>query len=421
MRQTVLYLTLLFAGLCGLVGCSNFLEPVKSTGTPTEYEFNYWLLQRTYLFEDELVNLPEEGNSVESLYVALEDPYTRYVPPSKSQSATISINTSYVEGDVGLEYMFSNQTEYPIFVYRVYPKGPAGRAGIPRYGNIREINGVRLNGENAYNTYKAILDTNSEINLVIAKDSKEVTYKIKKENIYAPTVFIDTLYQTIFITITEFKLNTADEENGSYGELKAYLDSTQNEKSMRVINIQGNPGGHVSQCVDMADLFVSEGALSTQQWRIFTPDGQNDYREKTTYASKGDPGEKGKFVILANGRSASCAEIFAAAVSELTDIPIVGSTTFGKGIGQTNWNTIDNGLAIITNLEFKTPKGNSYHKKGLEPDYPCGDTDALKCAAATVESLTGKNKLSKNALDTTDKFPFTIIERDRGIGGAITF
>ena len=37
-----------------LVACSDFFEPVESTPEPTEYSYNYGLLQRTYLFEDEL-------------------------------------------------------------------------------------------------------------------------------------------------------------------------------------------------------------------------------------------------------------------------------------------------------------------------------------------------------------------------------
>lgn len=40
------------------------MEPVESTPEPTAYEFNYWLINQTYLYEDELQNLPAEGDSV---------------------------------------------------------------------------------------------------------------------------------------------------------------------------------------------------------------------------------------------------------------------------------------------------------------------------------------------------------------------
>ena len=406
--------------LAGLVACSNFLEPVESTGTPSEYEYNYWLLQRTYLYDEELPGLPEKGDSVQVLYNYLKDPYTRYYPPSKSEAATTQINTSFVPGDVGMEYFTVPDRTYPLFVYRVYPNGPADRAGIKRYSNIRKINGHDLAEANASSIYKSVLDTSATIELEVVHDSTQENFTLKKEDIYAPTIFIDTLYGTIFITITEFKLNTADRENGTYGELKAYLDSTQNETAPRVIDIRGNPGGHVNQCVPMADLFVPEGALSTRSWKIFDGDGERVSREQSTFATKGDPGEKGKFIILANHNSASCAEIFAAAVTELVDIPVVGTTTFGKGIGQTNWKTMNGGLAVITNLEFLTPKGNSYHKKGIVPKYDCGMLATDSCALDALEKHFGAKSSTKNK-SILQARPSQTFSRKPDFGGAMIY
>lgn len=250
-----------------LVACNDVFTPVESTPTPNEYEYNYWLLQRTYLFEDELDALEENGGSVQKLYRSLKDPYTRYVEPSKSEAAEIAINTTMIPGDVGMTYLINNDVPYPLFVYRVYPNGPAGQAGVPRYANIISINGVDLSGENALDTYNAVLDTSATVELLMVRDSTELTFSLTKETVYAPSVFVDTLNETIFISITGFKPNTADLENGTYGELKAYLDSTKNVKEPRVIDIRNNPGGHVEQCVSMADLFVKSGTLSSRSWR----------------------------------------------------------------------------------------------------------------------------------------------------------
>lgn len=417
MRSTSLFLFLM--ALLALCGCSNFFEPVESTGAPTEYEFNYWLLQHTYLFEEELTKLDPNGDSTQLLYDALDDRYTRYAPPSKSTSTSISINTSLKEGDVGMEYKLALGNAHPLITYRVYPNGPAGKAHIPRYANIVSINGIELTGEEAYNTYRSVLDTCSEVELVIYKNEIQKTYKLTKETVYAPTIFLDTLYGTTFITISEFKLNTADLENGTLGELKSYLDSTQNETKPRVINVLNNPGGHVSQCVGAADQFVSEGMLSAYSWRTFTPDGGYANPSQAIYAVKGDAGEKGKFAILANGGSASCAEIFTAAVSQLSDTPIIGSTTYGKGIGQTNYKTVDNGLAIITNLLFKTPNGTVYHKKGLKPNYPCDSEDFYKCAINALQTHFGSGALSKKGKPAYDESQLVNIEEPKGLGGAI--
>ena len=417
--------------LCTLVlltGCSDFIHPVKSTPEPTEYSFNYWLLQNIYLYEEELPNLPEEGDSVQVLYQTLQDRFTTYTPPAKSDARATQTNTSLViGGDVGMRYYNITDVDYPIFVSRVYPKSPAGRAGIPRYGNILSVNGIELKGGNAKAIYDSVLTFNKNINLLIAYKNDTTLFKLQKEDVYAPTVFVDTLFEDsakgypgiVFVTIEGFKPTTADQKKGTYGELKAYLDSTATDKRVRILDLRGNPGGHVNQCLDMADLFVSEGTLSTRRSRTLTADGNSATITDIRKAKSGDPGESGKFLIIANQGSASCAEIFIAAVTETTDIPFVGRTTYGKGIGQTNFWTYAHGLATITDIEFLTPKGNSYHGKGIVPKYTCENIIGYNCAAQMANKIYGvkipiqDEALAKRAPELTET---SITEYD---GGAI--
>lgn len=422
----------LYIFLLLLTSCSDFFSPVKSTDSPTEYQFNYWLLQRTYLYEDELGNLPEEGDSVQVLYDALSDPYTRYAPPSKSEDVEISINTSFVPGDVGMEYLeyfVEGSPEIsPILIYRVYPNSPAAKAGVPRYGRILSVNGVQLFGEDARYRYDSVLTQNAELEMRIFYGDSIKTYSMTKEDVYAPTLFLDTAQGITFITITEFKLTTADQANGTLGELRTYLDSTKNETGTRVLDLRNNPGGHISQCVGAADMFIPKGTLSTRYYITFAPDGERTIRTVSMEATAGDPGESGDFVILDNHASASCAEIFIAAMKEIRHTPIIGSTTYGKGIGQSSWKTIDDGLAIITNLEILTPLGNTYHKKGIEPDLICASSPSRQCAidylGKSQKDTTIKEALSKKSFP---KAPIDFIEgsyfskKKTSIGGAIAY
>jgi C-terminal peptidase prc len=381
-----------------LAACSDFFHPVKSTPKPkSEYAFNYWLLQNVYMYEDELPNLQEDGDSVQILYTTLKDPYTRYIPPANSNQAITQLNTSLVEGDVGMRYLYNWSNEYPISIDRVYPKGPAGRAGVPRHGNILKANDIELSGETAATVYDSILNYSKNIDILVAHNGDTTVYKLEKETVYAPTVFVDTLFENsdegypglIFIAIEGFKLNTADQKKGTYGELKAYLDSTTSDKRVRVLDLRGNPGGHVSQCISMADLFVSKGTLSTKRSRTLDADGKSVIHTSSEKAKAGDIGESGKYIILANRGSASASEIFISAVTELTDIPLVGTRTYGKGIGQTTFHTYAGGLAIITNYEFLTPKGNSYHGEGITPKYECTNTVGEVCASKIAHDLYG--------------------------------
>ena len=122
--------TFLLFSLVLFIACGDFMEPVESTPEPTAYEFNYWLLNQTYLYEEELKDLPEKGDSIPLLYESLSDRYTRYYPPSKSEAAENQMNTSIVEGDLGMEYLViyteGDDHPYPILISRVYADSPAG-------------------------------------------------------------------------------------------------------------------------------------------------------------------------------------------------------------------------------------------------------------------------------------------------------
>ena len=118
----------------------------------------------------------------------------------------------------------------------------------------------------------------------------------------------------------------------------------------------------------------------------------------------------------------SCSEIFIAAVTETTDIPLVGSTTYGKGIGQSMFLTYNGGLATITDIEFLTPKGNSYHKVGIVPKYPCENgINSNDCAARVASELYNvkipeqdQNILAKQSSRQIEDYPNPEFE-----GGAI--
>ncbi len=386
--------------LLSLLGCSDFISPVKSTpGPESEYAFNYWLLNNIYLYEDELPNLQEDGDSIQLLYNTLKDPYTTYTPPSQSEDKITHLNTSMIAGDVGIRYFNYPNLEHPIIIDRVYPQSPAGKAGVPRFGSIISVNDIELTGDKAKVTYDSILNYSKTIRLLVAYKGETKLYELQKETIFAPTIFVDTLFEDsskgypgiIFITIEGFKPKTVDQDSGSYGELKTYLKSTISDKRVRVLDLRGNLGGHVKQSTLMADLFVSTGILSTTLSRSLNPDGESIHTSSTTKAKAGDPGETGNFIILANQATASAAEIFIAAVTELTDIPLIGSRTFGKGIGQTPFFTYAGGVATITNYQFLTPKGNSYHKVGIPPKYECDNTIGEICAAKIANKLYGVN------------------------------
>ena len=69
-----------------------------------------------------------------------------------------------------------------------------------------------------------------------------------------------------------------------------------------------------------------------------------------------------------DSNSASASEIFAGAIQDYELGPIVGTTTYGKGIVQELINLDDGTCLKLTIAEYFTPDGRNIHKKGIEPD-----------------------------------------------------
>lgn len=349
-------------------------NPVSEESEPSEFEYNYWLLSHWYLYPEEIQDISDYGKNTSTLYKSLSDPYTQYIPPSISDETSDILNTSVVTGDIGLEILLNTNSEYPLFIYRVYPSSPASKAGIKRYSTITSINGIELKSTDAYSIYQKELSTNKNITLTVLKENEIFSFSLTKANIYTPTVFLDTINGVLFITIKTFKPNTLDSVNGSFGELRSILEQTK-DASLRVLDLRDNLGGHLNQCINMADLFVSKGILSSHNSMQVNADGETYLKKTISFANEGDVGEQGDFLFFVNKNTASCAEIFTAAVTENRSFLIIGEKTYGKGVGQNTWKTKENGLAIITSMVFETPNGFVYNEHGIKPDILCDKAD----------------------------------------------
>ena len=74
-------------------------------------------------------------------------------------------------------------------------------------------------------------------------------------------------------------------------------------------------------------------------------------------------------VVLVDEGSASAAEIFAAALQQSAQVPLVGEKTYGKGVVQTMNSLTKDSEMKITTAKWLTPKRQSINKKGLTPTY----------------------------------------------------
>lgn len=117
-----------------------------------------------------------------------------------------------------------------------------------------------------------------------------------------------------------------------------------------VFDLRNNPGGLLSEGVNVADMFLNKGQL------IVSHRGRNS-REKRYVATRGNRGYDFPLVIVINRFSASAAEIVSGAIQDHDRGLIVGEGSFGKGLVQTVYPLSENTGLALTTAKYYTPSG----------------------------------------------------------------
>jgi len=117
-----------------------------------------------------------------------------------------------------------------------------------------------------------------------------------------------------------------------------------------VLDLRNNPGGLLSQAVEVCDHLLTKGqAIVSQRGRA--------YPDQNYTATHGNGGKTFPIVVLVNRGTASAAEIVSGALQDHDRALIVGETTFGKGLVQTVYNLSETSGLALTTYHYYTPSG----------------------------------------------------------------
>jgi carboxyl-terminal processing protease len=117
-----------------------------------------------------------------------------------------------------------------------------------------------------------------------------------------------------------------------------------------IIDLRDNGGGLLNQAVGMADLFLDKNELVVSHRGRSSP-------ERPYYAVRGNQGIEVPLVVLVNSGSASASEIVSGAIQDHDRGLIVGETTFGKGLVQTQFPLSEDTALLLTTARYYTPSG----------------------------------------------------------------
>ena len=228
-----------------------------------------------------------------------------------------------------------------------YEGTPSFRAGIHPGDIIAAVDGKSTDGWTSDLVAKALKGpkgTHVQVTTIRAARRRRWSFDLVRDEIPHPSV--DLKYEIRpgigYIHLTQFQETTGDEITeaiDSFGDLKGL-----------VLDLRGNPGGLLSQAVDVCDHLLTKGqTIVSQRGRA--------YPDQNYTATHGNGGKTFPIVVLVNRGTASAAEIVSGALQDHDRALIVGETTFGKGLVQTVYNLSENTGLALTTYHYYTPSG----------------------------------------------------------------
>jgi len=175
--------------------------------------------------------------------------------------------------------------------------------------------------------------------------------------------------KTVYLKLTNFTKYTLEFMNENQEKLKS--------RPNIIIDLRGNRGGDIDIMVDISGMFLPrKSVVAVDRFRWY----EHVYR-----SNKDQPLKYEKIIILQDENTASASENMIAALSEnLDNVELIGTKTFGKGIGQFTL-PLRRGYAVkATILKWLTPTGRNIQGVGIEPDIEYTGDDIIQYALSRI-------------------------------------
>jgi len=280
------------------------------------------------------------------------DPYSRYVPPVEA-----SEDRARRAGRAGLGLTVGKRGAL-IEVRSVVRDSPAAIVGLRPGDILVAIDGQRTQDQDPL-TIAALLSGAEGSAVTLSwrgRDGRTRDAQLVRVMVPPETVFAQRFADVLVLRVTGFSNTTASHLALSVQDALAEPHPVDGI----VLDLRDNRGGLLRQAVTAADTFLPAGLVATTVGR--DPDSMNVWR-----STEGELAENVPVIILVDGRTASAAEILAAALADRGRAVVVGSETVGKGMVQTIDPLPDGGEIFVTWSQSLAPLGWPIQGLGVLP------------------------------------------------------
>lgn len=302
----------------------------------------------TTLFKELNMNYVDETNPAELMDSAIKnmlgelDPYTQFLNEQDVESFKIN-NAGEYSGIGALVRSYENK----LVVVEPYQGYAADKAGLKAGDEIIKIGETLVADfdDNAGELLKGA--NNSTVEVTFLRQGETKTTTITRGGVEVDAVpFYDMIDdKTGYIVLSRFNQKASKQTQSALQDLKG-----RGAESL-ILDLRGNPGGLLSEAINVTNLFVPKGELI-----VTTKSKVKKFNQE--YRTRNQPeDEEIPLVVLVNGKSASASEIVSGGLQDLDRAVIIGARSFGKGLVQRPLKLTYGTQLKVTISRYYTPSG----------------------------------------------------------------
>ncbi|PRP67741.1 S41 family peptidase [Nonlabens agnitus] len=315
---------------------NDFFEIAKQIEIFTEM---YKQLNMNYVDETNPAQLMD--NAIEGMLSDL-DPYTTFWTEQEVERAKINSRGEFT----GIGANVSSRADKLIIV-EPWKDYPADKAGLKAGDEIIVIDGVKVSDydENAGQLLEGSADTQVEVTYL--RQGKEMKATLKRAAVEIKAVpFFEMATPSIgYVVLSKFNEKASRETKEAIKQLK------EQGATKIILDLRGNPGGLLSEAVNVSNLFIEKDKLITSTQSSIE-------KFNRTYLTKRNAFDADiPLAVLINGRSASASEIVSGSVQDYDRGVVIGARSFGKGLVQRPKELSYGTQVKITISRYYTPSG----------------------------------------------------------------
>lgn len=371
---------------CAVLTLALLAAPASALTVPEALE----LLEGRYYFD-----IPEsayEAGSLDELFQQLGDPYTYYMSEEEYEAFLDAVEGEVNTVGIGAMIRF---TEEGLLVDSVVSGGSAQEAGLQAGDLIVAADGVSCVPAQQSHRDLLVGEEGTTVKVSVLRDGQAREYTLTRRALHIPNTEITLLESGVgYIDCNSFGADTGK-------TFVQILEENDGKVDAWVVDLRDNTGGYTDSAMDML-----EGLSGPGRYFYYQVKGGG----VGSYERDGQAVTKKPLIVLVNGESASASEAMAAGVRDTGRGVVVGSRTFGKGVGQnmldetTDPEYFDGDGLKVTTARFYTAGGTTTDKIGVIPTLLVDDA----YVEAVVAALTGGDKETSTLCIMPDGHPFYV-------------